>query len=212
MNHFRPGMLRAPTPEQFAAYVDGQLEPALRDAVEAWLHEHPEAAAEMEGHSQLTWLWQATTPSDPEKANWAATVARIHGGYLRARSRRVRRRRLVRFGLAGGWAAALLLVLWSPYAPGPAENPPGEEPLPVVSQDEVEIVSLRAADRASLVVGVPPVAEPLVLAAPGDVAVDRVEPDADGMVPDIHRDEGAVTTMIVAPMSTTPIRAPEPFR
>jgi hypothetical protein len=83
--------------------------------------------------------------------------------------------------------------------------------LAVVSADDVEIVSLRAADRVTLVVGVPPVTEPLVLASLGDVELDGVEPDADGMVPDVHMGEGSVTPMIVAPLDAASARTPGSF-
>ena len=109
-------------------------------------------------------------------------------------------------------AASLLLVLLSPRGPGPAERLPAGEPLTVVSPDEVEIVSLRAADLDTLVVGVPPVTGPLLLASSGDVRLEGVKPDADGMVPDFHMDERSVTPMIVAPLDPAPAGVPENIR
>ena len=79
----------------------------------------------------------------------------------------------------------------------------------VVSPDDVEIVSLHAADRATLVVGVMPVTEPLVLASVGDVEVEGVEPAADGMLPSIHMDERSTTPMIVAPLDPAQVEAPD---
>ena len=79
----------------------------------------------------------------------------------------------------------------------------------VVSPEDVEIVSLHAADRATLVVGVPPVTGPLVLASVGDVELEGVEPDTDGMVPSIHMDERSLTPMIVAPLETAPAGTPD---
>ena len=107
-------------------------------------------------------------------------------------------------------AACLFVVLW-PRGHRPPQEPPAAEPLAVVSSDDVEIVSLRAADRDTLVVGIPPVTGPLVLASPGDVEIKAVEPDADGMVAALYVDEGLVTPMIVAPLDTAPARAPGNF-
>ena len=208
MKHYRPADAAAATPEHLAAYVDGQLDPALRKEVETWLRDHPEVAAEIEEHRQLARLWQATTPVEPEGANWATVLARLDSAFFRYRLARVRRRRLLRRGAAAGLAAALLLLLWWP----PAAVEPAVEPLAVVSPDDVDIVSLRAADRVTLVVGVPPVTGPLVLASPGDIQLEGVEPYADGMVPDIHMDDGAVTPMIVAPLDVVPARAPGNLR
>jgi len=210
MRQSRPGDTGGPTPEYFAAYVDGQLAPALRRGVEKWLRDHPEATAEIEEQRQLARLWQATTPAEPEAANWATIFARVDSGFFRSRLPGMRTRRLIRLGAAGGLAAAMLLVALCPHGPGPSEDPAGVEPLAVVSPDDVEIISLRAADRVTLVVGVPPVTEPLMLASPGDVELENVEPDADGMVPDIHLDEGSLTVMIVAPLGAVPVPVRSP--
>src|SRR5205814_7023357 len=43
-----------PTPEQLAAYADGELADADRAAVEAWLLRDPSAAAEVEAQRRLT--------------------------------------------------------------------------------------------------------------------------------------------------------------
>src|SRR5208282_5593574 len=93
----------------------------------------------------------------------------------------VPRRRLIGTCVAAGLAAALLLVLCWPHGDRSAKDHEVPESLAVVSSEDVEIVSLRAADRATLVVGVPPVTGPLVLVVAGDVEFQRVEPDADGM-------------------------------
>jgi len=89
-----------------------------------------------------------------------------------------------------------------------SQRPTASEPLAVVSPDDVEIVSLRAADRDTLVVGVPPVTGPLVWASLGDVELEGIEPDADGMVHDFHMDERSATPMIVAPLDQAPAEAP----
>src|SRR5207248_8357618 len=124
------------------------------------------------------------------------------------RASRSRRRQFIRLGAALAAAACLFVVLW-PRGHRPPQEPPAAEPLAVVSSDDVEIVSLRAADRDTLVVGIPPVTGPLVLAAVGDVELQGIEPDADGMIPDFHMDERSVTPMIVAPLDPAPAGTPE---
>jgi hypothetical protein len=208
MREFKTGNGGAPTPEQLTAYVDGELDPALRNRVQTWLRNHPEAIPEIEAQQQLARLWQAATPSEPDGVNWTTVLARIDSGLVRTQALRRRRRRAIGIGIAAALAAAVLLLVWR-EVPEPADNPASAEPLAVVSPDDVEIVSLRAADRVTLVVGVPPVTGPLVLASPGDVELQRVEPDADGMIPDIQLDEKSDTAMIVAPRSTAPTRSIE---
>jgi hypothetical protein len=97
-------------------------------------------------------------------------------------------------------------MLFWPRAPGPLEDPAAGGTLTIVSPDDVEIVSLRAADRSTLVVGVPPVTGPLVLASAADVEFEGVEPAADGMVPEVHMDEATITPMIVAPIDAAGAR------
>lgn len=210
MRQSRPADTAAPSPEDLAAYVDGQLGPARRKGVETWLRDHPEAAAEIEGQRRLAGLWQATTPAEPETASWPNMLARVECALVRCRSARSRSRRLIQIG-AAGLAAGLLLALLSSRGPGPVQQPAAGELLAVVSPDDVEIVSLHAADRATLVVGVPPVTGPLVLASVGDVELEGVEPDIDGMVPSIHMDERSVAPMIVAPLEPAPVAAPDNF-
>jgi anti-sigma factor RsiW len=185
----------SPNPEQLAAYVDGELDPAQGMDLEIWLRNHLEAAAQIEQHRDLARVWQETAAIEPAAEKWAAVLERIECGLSRSRALAIARRRLVRAGVAVAVAATVLLVLvWHPRA-----TPLKVEPLTVVSPDEVEIVSLRAADRRTLIVGVPPVTGPLVFASPRDVELERVEPDGDGMMPDIHMDDSSDTAMIVAP-------------
>lgn len=208
MSQSRPaGGRGAPKLEELVAYVDGQLDPARRKDVETWLRDHPQAAAEIEGQNGLAGLWQATTAAEPDEARWANLLERVECAYARFRSAQSPSRRILPI-VAAGLAAGLLLALWTPHRPGPIHPPAAGEPLVVVSPDEVEIVSLRAADRDTLVVGVPPVTGPLVLASLDDVELEAVEPDTDGMIPDFHRDEQSATPMIVAPLDPVPAEAP----
>ena len=65
----------------------------------------------------------------------------------------------------------------------PHETAEVEPALPVLLADEVDIMTMQATDTTALVVGLPPVHEPLVLAAASEITLDRVEPDVDGMMP-----------------------------
>jgi anti-sigma factor RsiW len=225
----------APQPEHLAAYADGQLDPALRRRVESWLRHHPEAATEIEEQRRLARLWKATRPAEPEPGAWEAVQAGIAACLAQTGRRiveaadkrglepriRVRPwRRLLGLVAVGGMAAGLLLVMLLPQHQGKppvlarssdrakieVEKPAAVEMLEVVAPDDVEIVSLRADDRGTLVVGEPPVSEPLALASPGDVAFERIEPAADGMVPEVHVDEGSVTALVVAPVGAAAAR------
>src|SRR5262249_59243330 len=69
-----------PSPPRRAAYPNGDLDDAARIEVEAWLAEHPEAAAEVEAQHDLTRLWRAALPPEPTEAQWAAALSRIEAG------------------------------------------------------------------------------------------------------------------------------------
>jgi len=73
---------REPTPEQLAAYLDGELTGAARLEVEAWVAEHPDAApardAVFADHDDpLARAWHATQPADPPVAAWSGVLGRI---------------------------------------------------------------------------------------------------------------------------------------
>jgi hypothetical protein len=100
-----------------------------------------------------------------------------------------------------GAAAALFLGLTLNLLP--------EEPFPVASAEDVDIISVEAADAGTLVIGEPPLKEPLVWASAGDVTLERVEPDWDGMVPEVRMpSEGPDPPMIVAPLEGGPAKIP----
>ena len=190
----------APRPEELAAFLDGELDPALRVQVEEWLGDHPETAAELEELRRLGRMVQATAADAPEEAAWSAVLDRIEAA---AQTQPVPAwRRVV---LAGTAAAALFLAFLN-YRP--ADQPsaaPGEpaEPLVLASHDDIEIISMNGGDTDALIVGHPPLREPLVLASAEDISVDRVEPDSSsGMMPSVRWWAGIDAPMIVA--STLP--------
>jgi hypothetical protein len=202
----------APSPEQLAAYADGELEgpmqAPLKKLVIDWLREHPEARAEIEGCRRLSELWQLTAPPDPEERLWTAVWKRVQEikpplpvGEKAAEKWRV----LPWVAALAGVAAILALALWLPGQVREWWNPTDEkqeaqqkqpigpapvaqnEPWPVVSADEVDIVRIEGADLLTLVVGKPPVEGPMQWAAPGEVWLASVQPaPSDDMVPNIH--------------------------
>ncbi len=189
-----------PTPEQLAAYADGELDgradfEPLRRRIEAWLMLHPEARADLEAQHGLAQLWQATTPAEPSEAAWNNVRARLEPlppPTLRP-ARSGSALRLTAWALAALTATAaavwLALALFRPWAdrdlarlqprsperqPQPrAPAPEAIEPFAVATGDEVEILSIKGADTTTLVVGELPFTEPMVLVQTGEVEVQR---------------------------------------
>jgi anti-sigma factor RsiW len=198
-----------PRPEELAAYADGELAPAASAEVEAWLAEHPDAAAEVEAVRGLSRLWQAAPPPEPSAAQWADVLGRIEARLPAPETLRPRRRRRlagVVTGLAA--AAAAAAILFAVRLPRPTEEvvlpPPPVEPLPVVTADDVEIISISAADARALVVGEPPVREELALLAPGEVTVDQVKSEVHGMNPYFQGDGSTAPMILMTPQPEDP--------
>ena len=206
----------SPDPPLLSAYADGELcgRPeldALRLRIEAWLGSHPEARAELADYRQLHELWKQTTPPDPAGPAWATIEARLHA----ASAPRPRKRLAVGHAVAGilATAASIALLLWwsigsrtppqelEPPAKGPAPAPFADvEVLPVATASEITILRVEGADTSTVVVGILPVHGPLLLAGPGDVVLNSVQPDArDQMVPHV-RIGGSERPMIWAPL------------
>src|SRR5205085_3723405 len=132
---------REPSPEQLAAFADGELEAGARDSIEAWLHTHPDAAAYVDDLRRLRHLWQETTPADPAPRAWAATFARIETDLPGPSVRPLRRRGGYRWVAGLSVAAAVfgaLLLARSLRVPAPDETPEdlAEEPFPVATAQE----------------------------------------------------------------------------
>jgi anti-sigma factor RsiW len=206
-----------PGPELLAAYLDGELQGnaerlAQKEQVEAWLAEHPEAAAEPAAGDGLRTAWQATAPAEPGENAWDAVRVCVQDQLDREKERRARRR-ILAWGAGGAAAAAvaawLLLTLPSSgpapqvverSRPIPAKNVEEEAPFPVATADEVEIVHIQGNDTATLVVGALPLEGPLVLAGHGDVTLKSVQPaPPDNMVPNVLL--SGPTPMIWAPLA-----------
>jgi anti-sigma factor RsiW len=196
MSTYRPDPPHDPKPPELAAYVDGELGAAASGPVEAWLADHPEAAAEVESQRRLLRLWRETRPPEPTEAEWAAILTRLEAAlpaaspalWVEARQRAARyRRALVWAAVAAASIAAVLVgrsLLNRSTGPG---NPPGQDstetPFEVASDADVEIISIEGDDVSALVAGEPPVREPLVLALPGEVTVREVDLGGAGSPP-----------------------------
>ena len=188
-----------PSPEQLAAFLDGELDPAARSRVEAWLSVHPDAAAEIDGQHRLARLWRDNPPPEPGPGAWAATLARVEAR-LPVPVQRPRRLPRALWLCAGAAAAVLAAVLVGrAFLPGTLPKVEKVDPLPVVEPGDVTIISMDARDAGALVVAVPPIQQPLLVAGQDDVSVMDMEPywKDDGQVPQIG--EGEVP-MITAPL------------
>jgi anti-sigma-K factor RskA len=203
-----------PRPELLAAYVDGELGGPERARVEAFLAEHPEAAADVEAQRGVLRLCQHAAPPTPSESAWAETLARVEAGLGTTTAPAPGPAR--RLGAAGAvlgllaTAAAVLLALFlarppvQPVASGPAE----QEPLPVASAEEVHIETIDDADRGALVVGEPPVRGPLVLLEKDEVKVSQMDADEQGRVPQVWTGEDSSNPMIVMPPTAGPGNEP----
>jgi len=204
-----------PSPQQLAAYADGELDPATRARIADWLARNADEAADVERQRLADRLCRAVSPPEPSQPAWDAVLQRIdkETQIIRAAQRPAGidapRRRLLRsptlwMGMATA-AALLLALLFRPAADPRQPNPAPVlvKAFPAASDGDVEIISLDAGDARTLVVGEPPFAGLVVLAGPGEVFLEKIEPDeSDGMMPQkINMNDGSGTPMIVAPLA-----------
>jgi hypothetical protein len=187
-----------PLGEQLAAYVDGELDTAGCQRVQVWLAEHPEAAKEIHEQRRLAQLWRAALPPEPPEPQWATAWTGIETA-LTAR----RRHRLAGIIMLLGAVAAIVVFLMLPRPPrdmGDQPAPNLDDLISVAAPEDVDIISMEAADANTLPVGDPPVRDALDLASYNEVVVTRVEPDIDGVMPNVHGKLGNLSPMIVAPL------------
>jgi anti-sigma factor RsiW len=190
-----------------AAYFDGELPTERALHVEAWLEDRPELAAELNAQTEITRLFQSVPPLEPSLNDWNQALAQIE---IRLAPRphpvpvasNPSAHRVHRYGF--GWtaaaAASIVLALWVAQPPRPADMD-AQRAFPVAEAEDVEIQSIHGQDMGQLVVGAVPLEEPVALAAAHDVTVESMQPDADGMVPEI----GAVSGDAHSPMLYTPL-------
>jgi hypothetical protein len=199
-----------PTPEQLSAYADGELPPADRALVEAWLADHPADSQEVDSTRRLTRAWRACHPPEPRPDAWARTLDRIHAGLPAARpgARRRPLGALVALLAAAAVLAGVLLARpWQRLAPPAGDSAPGftrappapdepDEPFPVAEAHEVDILHMNAEDADRVAMG-QPVLGALEFAAATDIRVLGAQPhQADGPMPRLGGDS---VPMIVTP-------------
>jgi hypothetical protein len=172
-----------PTPERLAAFADGELRGAERAAVEAWLEGCPQARAEVEAFRRLACQCRRTAASEPPHDAWDTVLHNIHAA-VPAGYRPVplpRRRRPFTPAAVGAAAAVFAGIVvgnsfWSKTAAPPATVViPIKEPLYLADAREVDIISIDDGDASSLLIGRPPIRDPLQLAGPGDVTLVGLE-------------------------------------
>jgi hypothetical protein len=179
-----------PLPEKLAAYVDGELEPRERLAVERWIADHPEARADVAGQRRLDRAWEATRPAEPDENAWFAALAVIQDRIQTERQFLPRRRLPLRWlvGLAAAIVAGIALFLAN-REPRPESATP-DVPFQMASADDVEITSFADADSDDvLLVGFAPVREPMLLADHGEIELDEMTPEP-GMNPRFDQQQG----------------------
>ena len=194
-----------PSPEQLAAFLDGELDAADRARVETWLTTHPNAAAEIDGQRRVARLWADNPPPEPGPAAWATALAGVRARLPVPRPRRLPRTLWLGAGAAAVLLAALIGARLSALVPkllfgnegGAARSQTGvwergsksekSNPRPVVTPGDV-------------VVAAPPIQQAILPAGQDDVSIMSMEsyPGDDGRVPQIG--EGDVP-MIVAPLA-----------
>jgi anti-sigma factor RsiW len=195
-----------PSPEEWTAYLDGQMGPDERERFEAFLAAHPEAAAEADGCRRLTQLWQSATPPEPSPAAWDGAWGRIEGALpARPAARAWGAGRPFRVFLGMAAAAAVLggVLIARLFASGPGAavgdlDDTVNAPLPVALAVEVNVISVRA-DDADAVVAQPPLLGSFDVASAEDVKLEEAEPEQPGgKAPWMG---GGPVPMIVAPAS-----------
>jgi ferric-dicitrate binding protein FerR (iron transport regulator) len=189
------GCPESPTPQELAAYADGELDGSdalapLRHKIEAWLEKHPAARGELEAQRHLRRIWDATTPPEPSEQAWERLVARLPAEPCQPPRQPPlwTRTRWLAAGAAIAAAVALFFVLRTPEpaVPTPPAPQPGPfaaaelddgAPLQVASADEIEILSVAGSDMHTLAVRGLSVRDLLELLGPGELTL--MEPARD---------------------------------
>jgi hypothetical protein len=168
---------KGPSIEELAAFLDGELASDDWTRVQDWLANHPADAALVEDHRNFLRFWRESTPAEPSEKAWGEVFARIEAGSHQAGANlrtSLRRSRQIRVGLLGtAAAAAVILAIVAPW-----REPPDIVDLdgfPIATADDVDLVSMEGNDAQLLVVGNPPVHEPMELVASSDVTLIRIE-------------------------------------
>lgn len=202
-----------PTPAELAAWVEGELDAADAARVEAWLHEHPDDAADAEASSRLTSLFREYPPADPSPEAWKLTLAHVAARAAvpgTGNNRRPRWQALLLIGLAA--AAAVLACVVATRALWPTQGgrvderiaarpklPPeddNDEPFAVASAGEIDILQMDAKDAGRLMIG--QLLEPFVIASSEDVELVNAEPGDEGMMPRLQKEPFPMVVVVRA--------------
>jgi len=205
-----------------AAYCDGELAEEVRLVVENWLQDQPELAAELAQQRQLSAsnqaLWQSVTPNFPDEARWSTVYRNILASVQASRERpldsgsRIRRLRrswpfLLAVPLLGGAAAILFALLpqgGKPVVLTKGGEDAAEKVYSVATQEDVDIVSVRPADWPHVVVGEHPLGEKVIFVSAADINVQGLQPDWDGMTPQLQSGTNSGMPMVIAPLPRAP--------
>jgi hypothetical protein len=194
----QPG--REPTPDELAAWADGELNAADASRVGGWLAEHPEAAHEADALRQLVRLYRDHPAPEPAEPVWQSLFRSIEAGLgtMSAGSSRWSLRFRFLAGLVAT-AAALLggVVLARMFWPVRPVDPPAvaqvsedDEPFPVALLSEVNIIRMDPQDADRIVMGVP-IMSTFDLVGTEDIEIVEVEPDPEeGRMPRVRRSAG----------------------
>lgn len=182
-------------------------EPSDDHEVERWLAEHPEAARDADSFHHLVRLYRDHAPTDPSPAAWQTTLDRIESDL--AGHPPATRPGAWRFRLLAGLVAAAAAVLggvvlartlWPTPRTGPITPLPiardtrpldDDEPLPVASFGEVNIIRMSVRDADSVVMGQPLIGK-VEFAASEDIHILNVMPDPEeGRMPHLQRVAGS---------------------
>jgi anti-sigma factor RsiW len=201
----QPG--RRPTPAELAAWADGELGPLDAERVERWLADHPDAAGEADSLRHLVRLYREHPAPEPAGPAWQAALGRIEAGLAARPAPTPAPRPGWRWRLLAGLVAAaaiggvlLARALWpAPQAePGPVEVGPvalapaeDEEPFPVATAGEVNIIGMDPNDADRVLVGVPLMPASIELVGMEEVQIVGVEPDPEeGRMPHVGGSAG----------------------
>jgi anti-sigma factor RsiW len=207
-----------PDPQLLGAYFDGEMEcrddvADLRNRLEAWLEQHPEARAQWAEHQLLLRQWLDTTPREPSAAVWNQVLDRIDAERRLPMAPTVRRYRRS-IGMIAAGIAVLLglsysavryanspLVKQDALVVAPRNKVPDDENavFPVATADEIVVTYVEGADTHAIAVGQLPVHGPLELAEIGDVDIVAIRSDAESRMRPQVRQDGPSRPMVWTP-------------
>ena len=179
---------RTPTPEQIAAWVDGESSSDVTGLVESWMADHPEARRDAESMAQMTRLYRDQALPMPCEERWQSALDRIRPRVAPSPGAAWRWRLLLGLTLASAamlGAVVLSRALW----PTPTREPIAEtptvasedddgEPFAVARLSEVHIIRMDADDADRVVTGQPLIGT-MDFAGQGDIEVVAVRAGPD---------------------------------